>query len=266
MSKRRHATEALVLSVHEYSESSQTARLLTPDLGRISVLAKGIRKPNAYLRGPIDHLQRAEIEILHDPRKDLQLLTRYRVVTGHPRLRSDLPALLTAFFVTEVLREGTRENLPDPGVHALGASALAAIEAAGAVDALALGAWFGLSFLELGGVLPRFSTCVSCEREAPERGPVRFAPALGGLLCRRCAPGQTVRLLTIAPAVRRWLAVLPGASPVLVRTLRAEDASGLVAAWSLTRNLLQGLMERELRSATLVGTIGDGTQGERATN
>ena len=49
-------TDALVLRRFDYSETSQIARLYTRSEGRLSVIAKGIKRPNRDLRGPLDLL------------------------------------------------------------------------------------------------------------------------------------------------------------------------------------------------------------------
>ena len=90
MSKRALAeTEALVLRRFDYSETSQIARLYTRSDGRLSVIAKGIKRPNRDLQGPLDLLCLADVAFAGGPETELLVLRRYHVVTGFPGL---LPA------------------------------------------------------------------------------------------------------------------------------------------------------------------------------
>ena len=54
---------ALVLRRFDYGETSQTARLFSREHGRVGVLAKGVKRPNASLRGPLDLFALAEIDL-----------------------------------------------------------------------------------------------------------------------------------------------------------------------------------------------------------
>ena len=51
-----HRTSGVVLRCTDYSESSQVAAILTPDLGQIHALAKGTRRPRKDGRGALDLL------------------------------------------------------------------------------------------------------------------------------------------------------------------------------------------------------------------
>src|SRR4029079_15595437 len=114
MSKRALVeTEALVLRRFDYSETSQIARLFTRREGRISVIAKGIKRPNRDLRGPMDLLCLANVAFTGGPESDLLVLRSYEVVTGFPRLRGELERLIGALSLAELLCEGTRDRDPD---------------------------------------------------------------------------------------------------------------------------------------------------------
>jgi recombinational DNA repair protein (RecF pathway) len=65
-------TEAIVLRRFDFSENSQVGHLFTRQLGRVSVLARGIKRPGPDLRGPLDLFSRAETR-LRQRRGDLQL-------------------------------------------------------------------------------------------------------------------------------------------------------------------------------------------------
>lgn len=254
MKKQRLTTEALVLRVFDWSESSQTARILTPSLGRLGVLAKGILKPNAYLLGPMDVLQWADVEILFDPRAELHLLVRFHVRSGLLGLRRDLETLATAHLLVEIADQGTRQAIDARRLFVALRGALLLLEREPEDFHHLLVAWFGLLALADHGVLPEFSACVSCQRPAPASGPVRFAPAHGGLLCRSCAVHPT-RLINLPSSLRAVLRALIGPrerpSEVLLSVpAEAERTPPPLrrAAMEFVLELLEGLFERELRA------------------
>lgn len=243
---------ALVLRRFDYGETSQTARLFTRDHGRLNVLAKGIKRPNASLRGPLDLFAVADVDLILRPRSELHLLTRYRVVTGFAGLRKNLERLYGAFYVTEVLREGTRDRDPSAQLFEASAATLAALEQATGPGAPLAVAWFELAYLEVAGFAPRWDACAVCGRTAPPRAPVRFAPWIGGVVCRNCLAERPVRIVTLGSGLRAALSALHAADgPVEAARLEVSTLDRRVLR-DLLSGLLQGVMEKELKAATFV--------------
>ena len=243
---------ALVLRRFDYGETSQTARLFSREHGRVGVLAKGVKRPSASLRGPLDLFALAEIDLILRPRSDLHLLTHYRVVSGFAGLRKNLERLHGAFYVTEILREGTRDRDPSPELFEATVATLAALEMASRVGASLAVAWFELAYLEIAGFAPRWGACSVCGRAAPVRGPVRFAPWLGGVVCRNCLAERPVRIVTLGAGLRAALASLHGASgPAEAAAIEVSTLDRAVLR-DLLPGLLQGVMEKELKAATFI--------------
>lgn len=252
MSDAPVATEALVLRRFDFGETSQIARLFTRDLGRLGVIAKGIKRPGPDLRGPMDLFALADIEIRLRRRSDLHLLVRYRVRTGFSGLRARLDRLWTAFYASEVLREGTRDLDPDPALFHLTRRMLATLEHATPAEVPVLTAWFELRFLDQAGFRPSLDHCVQCGRTAPTPRKVRFAPYRGGVVCQSCAAARPVELVTMSAPLRASLS----------RLLEADDPEALAdvelgrAEHRLLRGLfprlLEGVLEKELKSASFL--------------
>lgn len=245
-------TEAVVLRRFDFGETSQVGHLYTRELGRLSVLAKGIKRPGPELQGPMDLPARAAVRVVQRPRSELDLLTRYRVVTGHPGLRRSAPRLFAAMYVSEVLRQGTRDLDPDPALYDHTVAVLEALDGAAPEEIGPLVAAYELGYLARAGFLPDFGRCTSCGRPAPESGAVRFSPARGGLVCRGCSPRAGGGLVVLEPVVREVLRVLTrDPSPDRARELRPDPG-----ARRLLRRLLPALLERtfehELRAAPFV--------------
>ena len=254
-------TEALVLRRFDFGETSQTGRLYTRELGRISVLAKGIKRPGPALRGPLDLFALAAVEIRLRRRSDLHLLARYRVRTGFRGTRQSLARLGSAFYVTEILREGTRDQDPDPRLFDLACATLAALELASAAQVQALMAHFELRYLDLAGFRPRFEACAICQREAPPTGRVRYSHGRCGLICRSCASGRPGELISLSPALRSRLQGLQetqNPAAVLGLSVPSEERAAL---GRLLPAILERVLEKELKSAPFVAGWTRGSLG-----
>jgi DNA repair protein RecO (recombination protein O) len=118
----------------------------------------------------------------------LDLLTEAQVVQRFAQLRSDLPALYTAYYMAELLSDWTEEYDPHP---VLFDEALATLRALGQATPLRL-ARFELVLLRELGYRPALDHCAGCE-EPVTGAELAFSAAAGGVLCPKCQPQQRDR-------------------------------------------------------------------------
>src|SRR5437764_1575183 len=105
---------ALVLRTTDWSESSRIATLWTRELGKVRALAKGGRRLRSSFESALDLLTLCSIVLLRKSSGGLDLLTEAQVVRRFPRLRSDLGALYSAYYVAELLADLTEDYDPHP--------------------------------------------------------------------------------------------------------------------------------------------------------
>jgi DNA repair protein RecO (recombination protein O) len=244
-------TEALVLRRFDYSETSQIARLYTKSEGRLSVIAKGIKRPNRDLQGPLDLVCLATVAFTGGPETDLLVLRRYQVITGFPGLRRELERLIAALYLVDLLCEGTRDRDPDPALFDLWVESLRALEAADPAECDVLVLRAELGFLEASGFLPSFAACVRCGAGLGPTEPARLSAARGGLLCAGCAAGAGDEGLRLTAGQRRTLAHLLGLAPARVRSVTLLPRDRRLLRRALT-TLLEHVLEKDLPSAAFL--------------
>ncbi len=236
-------SEAIVLRRFDYSESSQVAHLLTPEHGRISVLAKGIKRPNAALKGPMDLFQYAEVRYLR--RRGMDLLVRYRPLTGFSPLRERLDSLFAAFYITEVAWCLSQEGVGEPILFSLLGRALSGLALAdeNAVPGVVIAA--ELALLQCCGFSLAVDSCAGCGEDGAADSVLY--PRQGGFLCLSCRRGQASGIVLTAGA-RAALSTLATDEPRRARRVCLSAAqSGELR--SLLDQVMVGVMERRLRSA-----------------
>jgi DNA repair protein RecO (recombination protein O) len=181
-------TDAIVLRLVEFSESSLVATLFTRDFGKISGLAKGARRPKSAFESALDLLAVVRIVFLHKSSDVLDLFTEAKLVRRFRAASQDLRRLYTGYYVAELLADLTEAG--DPHVELFDA-ALAALEALdGDGDPAAIAVRFELEVLKWIGQLPQLEACVECGREVAAAGRVSFGQLAGGLLCQQCRAGK----------------------------------------------------------------------------
>jgi DNA repair protein RecO (recombination protein O) len=175
-------TEAVVLRSMRYGEADRILHIYTPHRGRVSAIAKGVRRARSRFGGRLEPFFRLQIE-LHEGRGELLTVTGAQTVNGHPSLRGDAHALDAAARACDAVGRLFETSEPHPGVFNLLCRKLSLLDEnpAGATRASALA--FRLKLLVAAGLAPQLSACACCgEREHL----VGFSGAAGGVVCSSC--------------------------------------------------------------------------------
>src|SRR5215468_1556688 len=101
---------ALVLRTTDWSETSRIATLWTREFGKVRVLAKGGRRLKSSFESALDLLTVCSIVLIRKSSGGLDLLTEAQVVKRFPRLAGDLQALYGAYYLAELLSDGTQDD------------------------------------------------------------------------------------------------------------------------------------------------------------
>lgn len=242
-------TQSIVLRRFEYGETSQIAWLVTPVDGRVSCLAKGIRKPNPGLKGPFDLFQLARCRYRRRSASDLALMIRYEPLTGFVDLRERLDRVYGAFYLSELAWATSREGVGDPGGFTLIARALDALCSAPPAATPSVVAATELGLLARGGFLPSLRACARCNVD-PAPPDAAFLPGRGGLVCPRCTRSGE-RAAPLRPGTRAVLEALLGAAPAEAHRVRMSDAQ-VREVRATMRVVLEEVLERPLKSAPFV--------------
>ena len=208
---------ALVLRTTDWSESSRIATLWTREFGKVRALAKGGRRLKSPFENALDLLTYCRIVFLRKSSDSLDLLTEAQVIQRFPRLRNDLAALYAAYYVAELLAEGTRDYDPHP---LLFDEALDTLQTLGGVESGPRVARFEMVLLRELGYSPVLDHCAGCGGSVVETE-LAFSAAANGVLCLHCRSGQRDSR-PLAPATWRTLRDLAAAGDAWRRPWSAE--------------------------------------------
>jgi len=107
-------TEAITISQNDYSETSQVLTFYTSDYGKLTVLARGIKRPKHRLLNPPDLFSHSEIIFINKSPQGMNLLTEITVKDDFPSLRINLARLRMAFYIARFLNELTEPEESNP--------------------------------------------------------------------------------------------------------------------------------------------------------
>lgn len=232
-------TKALVLRAVDYKESDKILTLLTQDMGKVTVSAKGCRKKGSAIAAACQLLCWSEL-VLYDYNgrwsvKEAATLRQFRGV------RDELDKLALACYFAEVTETLAMENMPSPELLSLILNSLHALDQMNKPLPLVKAA-FELKALCLAGYEPLLDGCAVCGCEPPEEP--RFHLKEGILHCARCRSqvGEGISMPLNSQALAAMEHIVYG-DPKRLFSFRAEG-EGLTQLADLTEAYLHTQLER----------------------
>jgi DNA repair protein RecO len=211
-----HTLPAILLRAHPYSETSRILRFLTPELGVVATLARGVRARSGKGTGALETFARGDLTVDLRPDRDLQGYRDFRPGPGDPRrLGRGLFPFAAASYLAELVLAHQLEEESELLFRTFSAG-LDALESAPDPDLPGHFLSAGWQILAVFGFPPELEACVRCGGpvEDAEAEPFpRFDLEAGGLRCPECAlGGEGPR---IGPGARRVLHSLVGGGVVV---------------------------------------------------
>ncbi len=156
-------TRALILRRTNYGESDRILTLLTPE-GKISALAKGVRKEKSRLAGGIELFSVTDV-VVHQGHSDLAILTSAKMLEFFGNIMADMSRLeLAASFLKRLDRASEQVNNPD--FFTILYQALQALHQ-GTTESV-VSTWFNLNLYRANGEELNFVRDVSGESLSPD--------------------------------------------------------------------------------------------------
>lgn len=184
-------TDAIVLRVVEFSETSCIVTLFSRKLGKISAIAKGARRKKNPYEGALDLIAICRIVFLHKSSQSLDILTEAKLERRFRSASTDLDRFYAGLYLIELLNLLTDEADPHELLFDAACLAIERIDSLDSEfslrDALIE---FEIQMLDLLGHLPMLTQCVGCGRMRKTMNRVHFGLNEGGVICPDCRPGK----------------------------------------------------------------------------
>ena len=175
-------TQAIVLRSLRYGEADRILHLYTRDRGRVSAMAKGVRRTKTRFGGRLEPFFRLDL-VLYEGRSELMTVTSAETVAAHARLRENARALDAAARACDAVARLFETGESHPEVFHLLGNELALLDADVAQATLANQLAFRAKLLLAAGLAPQLAACANCgEREHL----TAFSGAAGGVVCSAC--------------------------------------------------------------------------------
>ncbi len=157
-------TQGIVLSRTDYGEADRIVTLLTPDQGKLSLLAKGVRRIKSKLAGGIELFSVSSITFVRG-RGEVGTLVSSRLEKHFAHIVEDLDRTMTGYELIKELHKIT-EDEPEPEYFTLLQQTFEALNDQ-QVPLPLIRFWFSAQLLRLGGHTPNLQTDTTGQKLQP---------------------------------------------------------------------------------------------------
>ena len=173
-----HKWEGIVLKNRAYGESNKMVTLMTSEAGKVTVMARGAKKPTSRLAGVTQTFMHGMFIV--QKTSGMGTLQQGEHLSSMRHIQTDIYATAYASYIVELVDRLVDEG-PEPFAFDVLKQALYAIEEEYDPEAIAL--FVDWKLLPYAGVQPILHACASC---GSVEGEFAFSFSQGGFLCHRC--------------------------------------------------------------------------------
>lgn len=200
-------TEAIVFRVSPYSNTSQISTWFSPDKGRINTLIKGALRPKSPFLGQYDMFYTCELVYYSKERNGIHIAGECSPLNTRSNLRGDWRASAAASYICDAISRVHPPGSHSPELYRLAAETLDFLNTSSVKMPLIY--WFELKLLDVLGVAPLISKCISCRRTIGLADKSFFSVDRGGILCSQCVSANGDDKIKAMPAdilaiMRNW--------------------------------------------------------------
>ena len=191
---RTYNDSGIVLRRTDLRDSDRILTVLTRDHGKLSVLAKGIRKPLAKLAAHVDLFAQAAMSFASG--RSLEILIG-AVRFPDTYFEDGLEAMVYASLLAEAIDRTTEPSSPVPALYDLLSLALRELAHASSSRRI-IALWHLYRLLDWMGQAPLLSRCMVCSRALPDEA-LTFSAAAGGFFCPDHRQGRPLLPISVRP-------------------------------------------------------------------
>jgi DNA repair protein RecO (recombination protein O) len=199
-----HTTEAIVLKSLTFRESDQLVTFLTPDLGKVTGLARYGKKSQKRFGPVFQPFNILDIRYRSRAPSTLLLLEKATVHFPLMRIPQNFNQIVSACYCVELMDEMVKERDPNQDKYWLLLNVLMQINE-GVLALASLLRWYEYRLLSLAGLAPQFEYCVKCHQPLPEEGECLFVYWEGGIVCASCGSSGKMSELVPVQMIREFL-------------------------------------------------------------
>lgn len=227
--------KGIVIKSVDYKESDKIVTLLTFEKGRVTAIAKGVRKKGAKLAHASQFLYCGEFELVLAHNR--LILTGASNILDLSEISNNLKRYYFAAHYIDIAKAIIMEEQADEAVMKLLLNTLYTLSK-GKLDEKLLTILFEYRMIMLNGFAPLTEHCVICGKESST---MKLSVLHGGLVC--CKGGMTIRKEAI-----KIIKIIVSCSDQELFSIRIDD-SIIAELYFTSRKYVEGIFDRQFTFA-----------------
>jgi DNA repair protein RecO (recombination protein O) len=201
---RNYKIKGLILKRFNYGEADRFIWIISNENGLIQAKARGVRKIQAKLKGPLELFNISEIELIEG--KSLDTITGANILESFENVKKNLRLTSKAFYLAELLLGFSAEN-EQGNLFALAETFFSRLNY---YDDDLLIPKFIINLLDRSGFAPQLDHCYKCENDNFNNQLINFDLKNGGLICQNCfsSYNNKNKMITVSPKTVKLLRLL----------------------------------------------------------
>lgn len=151
----QQVTTGIVLARTDYGEADRIVTFLTPDQGKLRLMAKGVRRVKSKLAGGIELFSVTNLTFIKG-RGDIGTLVSARLMMHYGHIIENIDRTMLGYELIKQLDKATEDEPEADYFHVLEAAFMALNESTLPLDLVQI--WFGAQLLRLSGHTPNLQT------------------------------------------------------------------------------------------------------------
>lgn len=145
---KQHTTKAIILKRIEYGEADRILTAITSDAGKVTLLAKGVRRSKSKLAGGLELFSTADISYI-DGKSGMKTIIGTKLDTHYRSILQNMESTMAGYELLKLTQKFTEDEVDEQYFYLL-QTGLASLNADD-VSTVHVQVWFGLKLLELSG-------------------------------------------------------------------------------------------------------------------
>jgi DNA repair protein RecO (recombination protein O) len=241
-------TKGVVLKGINFGEADKILTIFTERLGKIRVIAKGVRRIKSHLAGSLEPLMEVNLGLIEG--KTFFIVTASLIIQDFPKIHSVLQKTSVAFYLGELIDRFSEEFEKNVEVYNLFSQALRLVEESDRSIVLRI---FELKLISLSGFKPELYTCVHCKNKLLA-GRNFWDGVEGGIICSECQKIHKHGREISDSAIKFFRYLTEKDFGEIIEKLKAR-AEILDETELILSDYLKHILERELKSSNFLKLI-----------
>lgn len=221
-------SEGIILRTSDYGETNKVVTMLTRDLGKIAVMARGAKKPKSRLASITQPFTYGSY--LVQKGTGMGALQQGELIQSFRSIREDIFKTAYAAYIAELTDKLTEDKQPNPFLFEMLYQTFMYMHEG--IDLDILQYIYEVKMTRVAGIPPRLDGCVNC---ANTEGIFAFSIREGGFLCNRCKHIDPYRIQA-SPAALKLLRLfyyfdLSKLGNVAVKQETKEELKAIIQAY-----------------------------------